>query len=225
MVGHRRCRNAASKIQTIYFQLGPGSWRTILSARPSIGGISCCAVAQRSVARGDLLVGDWRGRRRSTAHRRRLDRVAVRVVIDSYQVAVAPGAKALVSRSSASVGVVGPAAWPALISEFGLSLHVEVATRRRDPATPADYGFTPGAHRRRRMSSPTGAARRARAEPWPLRSLRRPRWIPAPDEEPVAPEAAVLHRRRGVLLLARVDRAAGEGELGASTARRWPRPT
>ena len=54
-----------------------------------------------------------------------LDRVAVRVVIDSYQVAVAPGAKA----GNVAIERFGwgcrTSRLATLISEFGLSLHVE----------------------------------------------------------------------------------------------------
>lgn len=76
-----------------------------------------------------------------------LDRVAVRVVIDSYQIAVAPSVKA----GSVDIERFGwglSADQPpdrTLISEFGLSMHIE--SRRGDETRQVliDYGFTPEA--------------------------------------------------------------------------------
>ena len=154
-----------------------------------------------------------------------VDRVAVRVVIDSYQFAVAPSAKAgRRRRSSTSAGAsADQPPGRTLISEFGLSMHVE--SRRGDETRHVliDFGFTPEAltQQRRAARDRPGRARRARAEPRPLRPLRRPRRLPAPDQGPAEAQAPVLRRRRGGVLRARVDRAAAAGRTSArSTARR-----
>src|SRR4051812_3985264 len=76
-----------------------------------------------------------------------VDRVAVRVVIDSYQIAVAPSAKA----GSVDIERFGWGLAPdqppgrTLISEFGLSMHVE--SRQGDDIRHVlvDFGFTPEA--------------------------------------------------------------------------------
>jgi 7,8-dihydropterin-6-yl-methyl-4-(beta-D-ribofuranosyl)aminobenzene 5'-phosphate synthase len=78
---------------------------------------------------------------------REVDRVAVRVVIDSYQIAVAPSAKA----GNVDVNRFG---WPlspqqppgkTLISEFGLSMHVLSRNGAESRQTLVDFGYTPQA--------------------------------------------------------------------------------
>jgi 7,8-dihydropterin-6-yl-methyl-4-(beta-D-ribofuranosyl)aminobenzene 5'-phosphate synthase len=75
-----------------------------------------------------------------------VDRVAVRVVIDSYQIAVAPSSQA----GSVEIRRFG---WPlgpqppgkALISEFGLSMHVQSHSGAVTRQTLVDFGYTPQA--------------------------------------------------------------------------------
>ena len=76
-----------------------------------------------------------------------IDRAAVRVVVDSYQFAVAP------SRKVANVEIehfgwgIGPGKPPGktLISEFGLSMHVETQRGTETRNVLIDFGFTPDA--------------------------------------------------------------------------------
>jgi 7,8-dihydropterin-6-yl-methyl-4-(beta-D-ribofuranosyl)aminobenzene 5'-phosphate synthase len=76
-----------------------------------------------------------------------VDRVAVRVVVDSYQFAVAP------SRKIANVDIehfgwgIGSGKPPenTLISEFGLSMHVESQRGSETRNVLIDFGFTPAA--------------------------------------------------------------------------------
>jgi 7,8-dihydropterin-6-yl-methyl-4-(beta-D-ribofuranosyl)aminobenzene 5'-phosphate synthase len=76
-----------------------------------------------------------------------LDRVAVRVVVDSYQFAVAP------SRRLADVDIQhfgwGVSAdkppGKTLISEFGLSMHIETQRGAETRRVLTDFGFTPEA--------------------------------------------------------------------------------
>jgi len=76
-----------------------------------------------------------------------VDRVAVRVVIDSYQIAVAPSGKA------GSVGIerfgwgLSPGQPPGrtLVSEFGLSMHAESSRGEEVRQVLVDFGFTPQA--------------------------------------------------------------------------------
>lgn len=75
-----------------------------------------------------------------------LDRVAVRVLIDSYQFAVAP------SRKSESLevqhfgwGIGNHPPGRTLISEFGLSMHVETQRGTETRNILMDFGFTPEA--------------------------------------------------------------------------------
>jgi 7,8-dihydropterin-6-yl-methyl-4-(beta-D-ribofuranosyl)aminobenzene 5'-phosphate synthase len=76
-----------------------------------------------------------------------IDRLAVRVVVDSYQFAVAP------SRKVANVDIehfgwgIGSAKPPGktLISEFGLSMHVESQRGTETRNILMDFGFTPDA--------------------------------------------------------------------------------
>ena len=75
-----------------------------------------------------------------------VDRVAVRVLIDSYQIAVAPSVKVGnvdIRRFGWPIGDFPPGR--ALTSEFGLSMHVE--SRRGDETrqTLVDFGYTPQA--------------------------------------------------------------------------------
>ena len=75
-----------------------------------------------------------------------VDRVAVRVVVDSYQIAVAPSAEVgsvEIQRFGWALSDQPPS--QALISEFGLSMHVEL--RRGDQLRQVlmDFAFTPGA--------------------------------------------------------------------------------
>lgn len=75
-----------------------------------------------------------------------VDRVAVRVVIDSYQIAIAPNA----STENVEVQRFG---WPlsaqppqkTLVSEFGLAMHVESQRGSEIRNVLADFGFTPEA--------------------------------------------------------------------------------
>jgi 7,8-dihydropterin-6-yl-methyl-4-(beta-D-ribofuranosyl)aminobenzene 5'-phosphate synthase len=76
-----------------------------------------------------------------------IDRAAVRVVVDSYQFAVAP------SRKLSDVDIehfgwgIGPGKPPGktLISEFGLSMHVESRRGEETRNVLMDFGFTPEA--------------------------------------------------------------------------------
>ena len=75
-----------------------------------------------------------------------LDRVAVRVVIDSYQIAVAPSAKAgNVAIERFGWGLSDQPPGRTLNSEFGLSLHVETQRGDESRRLLVDYGFTPDA--------------------------------------------------------------------------------
>jgi 7,8-dihydropterin-6-yl-methyl-4-(beta-D-ribofuranosyl)aminobenzene 5'-phosphate synthase len=72
-----------------------------------------------------------------------VDRVAVRVLIDSYQIAVAPNATAQwveINRFGWPIGEHPPG--PALISEFGLSMHVESRSGDITRQTMVDFGYT-----------------------------------------------------------------------------------
>jgi 7,8-dihydropterin-6-yl-methyl-4-(beta-D-ribofuranosyl)aminobenzene 5'-phosphate synthase len=76
-----------------------------------------------------------------------IDRVAVRVVVDNYQFAVAP------SRKLTDVGIehfgwgIGEGKPPGktLISEFGLAMHVESQRGAETRNLLIDFGFTPDA--------------------------------------------------------------------------------
>jgi 7,8-dihydropterin-6-yl-methyl-4-(beta-D-ribofuranosyl)aminobenzene 5'-phosphate synthase len=75
-----------------------------------------------------------------------LDRVAVRILIDSYQFAVAPSRKADgldVQHFGWGIGNHPPGR--TLISEFGLSMHVESQRGSETRNTLIDFGFTPEA--------------------------------------------------------------------------------
>jgi 7,8-dihydropterin-6-yl-methyl-4-(beta-D-ribofuranosyl)aminobenzene 5'-phosphate synthase len=76
-----------------------------------------------------------------------LDRVAVRVVIDSYQFAVAPSRKAgAVDIQHFGWGIGGgKPPGRTLISEFGLSMHVETRRGGETRNVLVDFGFTPDA--------------------------------------------------------------------------------
>lgn len=73
-----------------------------------------------------------------------IDRLAVRVVIDSYQIAVAPSVKAgevEIERFGWGLSDQPPA--KTLVSEFGLSMHVESQRGSEVRHVLVDYGFTP----------------------------------------------------------------------------------
>ncbi|MDE3176061.1 MAG: MBL fold metallo-hydrolase [Pseudomonadota bacterium] len=75
-----------------------------------------------------------------------IDWLAVRVVTDSYQIAVAPSLKAGsvdIERFGWGIGDAPPG--PTLISEFGLSLHAESRLGDETRQVLVDFGFTPGA--------------------------------------------------------------------------------
>ena len=75
-----------------------------------------------------------------------LDRVAVRVLIDSYQFAVAPSKKAdglEIQHFGWGIGDHPPSR--TLVSEFGLSMHVESQRGSETRNTLIDFGFTPEA--------------------------------------------------------------------------------
>ena len=75
-----------------------------------------------------------------------VDRVAVRVVIDSYQIAVAPSTKAgSVDIERFGWGLSDQPPTKTLISEFGLSMHVESRRGGEVRHVLVDYGFTPEA--------------------------------------------------------------------------------
>jgi 7,8-dihydropterin-6-yl-methyl-4-(beta-D-ribofuranosyl)aminobenzene 5'-phosphate synthase len=75
-----------------------------------------------------------------------VDRVAVRVVIDSYQIAVAPSARAgSVDIERFGWGLSDQPPGRTLISEFGLSMHVESQRGGEVRHVLVDYGFTPEA--------------------------------------------------------------------------------
>ena len=76
-----------------------------------------------------------------------VDRVAVRVVVDSYQFAVAPSRKAAdvdIQHFGWGIGTGKPPE-KTLISEFGLSMHVESQRGTETRNVLVDFGFTPGA--------------------------------------------------------------------------------
>jgi 7,8-dihydropterin-6-yl-methyl-4-(beta-D-ribofuranosyl)aminobenzene 5'-phosphate synthase len=75
-----------------------------------------------------------------------VDRVAVRVVIDSYQIAVAPSTKAgnvEINRFGWPLGPQPPS--KAFVSEFGLSMHVKSHIGATTRQTLVDFGYTPQA--------------------------------------------------------------------------------
>ena len=75
-----------------------------------------------------------------------VDRVAVRVVVDSYQIAVAPSTKAgdvEINRFGWPLGPQPPG--KALVSEFGLSMHVESRSGTVTRQILVDFGYTPQA--------------------------------------------------------------------------------
>jgi 7,8-dihydropterin-6-yl-methyl-4-(beta-D-ribofuranosyl)aminobenzene 5'-phosphate synthase len=75
-----------------------------------------------------------------------VDRLAVRIVVDSYQLAVAPNAKAgnvEIQRYGFALSDQPP--HKAIISEFGLSLHVESQRGGETRNVMMDFGFTPEA--------------------------------------------------------------------------------
>jgi 7,8-dihydropterin-6-yl-methyl-4-(beta-D-ribofuranosyl)aminobenzene 5'-phosphate synthase len=76
-----------------------------------------------------------------------IDRAAVRVVVDSYQFAVAPSRKvANVEIEHFGWGIGGgKAPGKTLISEFGLSMHVETRRGAETRNVLMDFGFTPDA--------------------------------------------------------------------------------
>jgi 7,8-dihydropterin-6-yl-methyl-4-(beta-D-ribofuranosyl)aminobenzene 5'-phosphate synthase len=76
-----------------------------------------------------------------------IDRVAVRVVVDSYQFAVAPSRKVTnvdIEHFGWGIGSDKPPG-KTLISEFGLSLHVESRRGTETRNVLIDFGFTPDA--------------------------------------------------------------------------------
>jgi 7,8-dihydropterin-6-yl-methyl-4-(beta-D-ribofuranosyl)aminobenzene 5'-phosphate synthase len=76
-----------------------------------------------------------------------VDRVAVRVVVDSYQFAVAPSRKVANADIEHFGWGIGGGKPPdkTLISEFGLSMHVESQRGTETRSVLMDFGFTPGA--------------------------------------------------------------------------------
>lgn len=75
-----------------------------------------------------------------------LDRVAVRIVTDSYQFAVAPGLKVgNVDIQRFGWGIGNHAPGKTLVSEFGLALHVESQRGSETRNVLVDFGFTPQA--------------------------------------------------------------------------------
>ena len=75
-----------------------------------------------------------------------VDRVAVRVVIDSYQIAVAPSAKAgSVDIERFGWGLSDQPPGKTLVSEFGLSMQVESRRNGEVRRVLVDYGYTPEA--------------------------------------------------------------------------------
>lgn len=76
-----------------------------------------------------------------------VDRVAVRVVVDSYQFAVAPGRKVGgvdIQHFGWGIGAGKPPG-RTLVSEFGLSMHVETRRGAETRNVLVDFGFTPEA--------------------------------------------------------------------------------
>ena len=97
-------------------------------------------------ARGGTVGWGAAGGQRLAGRPPELDRVAVRVVIDSYQIAVAPSAKTgdvAIERFGWALSDQPPD--KSLISEFGLSLHVELQRGDEMRHLLVDYGFTPEA--------------------------------------------------------------------------------
>jgi 7,8-dihydropterin-6-yl-methyl-4-(beta-D-ribofuranosyl)aminobenzene 5'-phosphate synthase len=75
-----------------------------------------------------------------------IDRLAVRVVTDSYQIAVAPGAKiGNVEVERFGWGLSDQAPGPTLVSEFGLALHAQSRRGEETRQTLVDFGFTSAA--------------------------------------------------------------------------------
>ncbi len=76
---------------------------------------------------------------------REIDRAAIRVVVDSYQFAVAPSRKVPgvdIEHFGWGIGEGKPPG-KTLVSEFGLSLHVESQRGTEKRNVPIDFGFTP----------------------------------------------------------------------------------
>jgi 7,8-dihydropterin-6-yl-methyl-4-(beta-D-ribofuranosyl)aminobenzene 5'-phosphate synthase len=123
----------------------------------------CCVHEQASISRRDVLCGGGavvfgvliesllRGARPAraaalTGSVPEVDRLAVRIVVDSYQLAVAPNAKAgnvEIQRYGFALSDQPP--HKAIISEFGLSLHVESQRGGETRNVMMDFGFTPEA--------------------------------------------------------------------------------
>jgi len=75
-----------------------------------------------------------------------VDRVTVSVIVDNYQFAVAPNAKVgSVDIRRFGWGLSDKPPSKTLISEFGLSLHVESQRREERRRVLVDFGFTPEA--------------------------------------------------------------------------------
>jgi 7,8-dihydropterin-6-yl-methyl-4-(beta-D-ribofuranosyl)aminobenzene 5'-phosphate synthase len=76
-----------------------------------------------------------------------IDRVAIRVIVDSYQFAVAPSRKVTdvdIEHFGWGIGGGKPPG-KTLVSEFGLSMHVESRRRTETRNLLMDFGFTPDA--------------------------------------------------------------------------------
>jgi 7,8-dihydropterin-6-yl-methyl-4-(beta-D-ribofuranosyl)aminobenzene 5'-phosphate synthase len=101
-----------------------------------------------------------------------LDRVAVRIVIEDYQFAVAPGHKEdglVVENFGWGIGPDHPPG-RTLVSEFGLSMHVESHRGDETRQVLMDFGFTPEAlnNNLSLIGVKLGQPRRACVEPWAL---------------------------------------------------------
>ena len=160
--------------------------------------------------------------RRSTASR-------VRVVIDSYQIAVAPSAKAgSVDIERFGWGLSDQPPGRTLISEFGLSMHVESQRGDEVRHVLVDYGFTPEAllNNTALLGIDPGALDALVLSHGHYDHFGGLAGFLRQAKGRLRPEAPVLRRRRGGVLLARVDRPAAAGRLRrARPRRRWRRPT
>lgn len=145
-----------------------------------------------------------------------VDGLAVRVVVDSYQIAVVPDTTAgdvEIQHFGWGIGGGKPPG-RTLISEFGLSMLAE--SRRGDETRNIlmDFSFTPGALSNNfELLGIDPAGLDALVLSRPLRSLRRTHGVPPRERRDAEGQALVLRWRRGVLLLARMDRAAGTRRL------------
>ena len=128
-----------------------------------------------------------------------LDSVAVRVVVDSYQFAVAPSRKLTdVDIQHFGWGVSGDKPpGRTLVSEFGLSMHAETRRGTETRNVLMDFGFTPEAviNNTNLLGVDPARARCSRAQSRSLRSFWRSRRLPASKQRQTKAQTADLYWR------------------------------